>query len=140
MNDTKLIREAFEKGEGILRLLPNFIPRRFGRPGKRLRLHPDDYFALGIDRGAIKERWFSSITPAINGELAPEDEGLSYVAPSDDINDKFLFKDAVEELGVGLIGEELMNEYGTWPMFAKFFDFETPCFITCILMMWLLVE
>ncbi|MTI60494.1 MAG: hypothetical protein FH762_11075 [Firmicutes bacterium] len=128
MSRTNLINETFEKGEGILRLIPNFIPRRFGRPGKRLRLHPDDYFSLGISRGAIKERWFSSITPAINGELAPEDEGLSYVAPTNDVKDKFLFKDAVEELGEDLIGEELMKEYGTWPMFAKFFDFETPLF------------
>ncbi|QTL99213.1 hypothetical protein GM661_15240 [Iocasia frigidifontis] len=128
MSKTNLINETFEKGEGILRLIPNFIPRRFGRPGKRLCLHPDDYFSLGISRGAIKERWFSSITPAINGELAAEDEGLSYVAPTDDVKDKFLFKDAVEELGKDLIGEELMKEYGTWPMFAKFFDFETPLF------------
>ncbi|MDI3548569.1 MAG: hypothetical protein PWR10_2221 [Halanaerobiales bacterium] len=128
MNKTKLIHEAFEKGEGILRLIPNFVPRRFGRPGKRLRLHPDDYFALGTARGAIKERWFSSITPAMNGDLAPEDEGLSYVAPTDNIEDKFLFKDAVEELGADLIGEELMEKYGTWPMYAKFFDYETPLF------------
>ena len=35
--------------------------------GQRLRLHPDDYYALGTRRGSIKERWFSSVIPAMNG-------------------------------------------------------------------------
>ena len=128
MTSNSLIRETFEKGNGILRLVPTFVPRRFGKPGHRLRLHPDDYFALGTKRGAIKERWFSSIIPAMNGELAPEDEGMSYVAPTHDINDKFLFRDAVLELGQDLIGKILMDKYGMWPMYSKFFDFGTPLF------------
>ncbi|MGI6705515.1 MAG: hypothetical protein ACOX6S_04390 [Clostridia bacterium] len=53
---------------------------------------------------------------------------MSYVAPSDNIEDKFLFKDAVEELGADLIGKELQEKYGTWPMYSKFFDYETPLF------------
>ena len=71
------IRETFEKGQGILRLVPNFVPRRFSQAGQRLRLHPDDYFALGTQRGSIKERWFSSVIAAMNGPLAPADEGMS---------------------------------------------------------------
>ncbi len=59
MTKQKLIKNTFEQGEGILRLIPNFVPRRFGKAGRRLRLHPDDYYALGTARGAIKERWFS---------------------------------------------------------------------------------
>lgn len=128
MKEIRTIHETFEKGQGILRLAPNFVPRRFGRAGRRLRLHPDDYYALGVHRGTIKERWFSSVIPAMNGELAPADEGMSYVAPSDNPEDKFLFKDAVEELGASLIGESLQEEYGTWPMYSKFFDYETPLF------------
>ncbi|NPV52449.1 MAG: hypothetical protein HPY71_02880 [Firmicutes bacterium] len=128
MHKSRMIHETFEKGEGILRLVPTFVPRRFGLPGYRLRLHLDDYYALGTKRGAIKERWFSSVIAAMNGELAPPDEGMSYVAPSDNIEDKFLFKDAVDELGAQLIGEELKAKYGTWPMYAKFFDYETPLF------------
>ncbi len=123
-----MIHETFEKNQGIFRMVPAFLPRRFGRAGFRLRLHPDDYYALGTKRGAIKERWFSSVVPAINGELAPADEGMSYVAPTDRGEDKFLFKDAVDELGAALIGGELYGRYGTWPMFAKFFDYETPLF------------
>lgn len=128
MVKTKVIREAFEKGEGILRLAPVFVPRRFSKAGRRLKLHPDDYYALGTKRGSIKERWFSSVIPAMNGELAPPDEGMSYVAPTERIEDKFLFKDAVDELGAEIIGDELKTKYGTWPMYAKFFDFGTPLF------------
>ena len=67
----ELIHETFEKGKGILRMVPTFVPRRFSQAGRRLRLHPDDYYALGTNRGSIKERWFSSVIPARNGELAP---------------------------------------------------------------------
>lgn len=128
MGHTAIIRETFEKGEGILKLIPTFVPRNFSKPGRRLRLHPDDYYAFGMKRGAIKERWFSSIIRADNGELATEDEGMSYVAVTDDINDKILFKDFIETLGAEIIGDELMKKYGTWPIFAKFFDYNEPLF------------
>src|SRR6266850_1046805 len=72
------VKAAIEAGEGILRLAPCWVPRSFLMPGKRLKLHPDDYYALGAHRGGIDERWFSSTTAAAN-EGAPPDEGLSYV-------------------------------------------------------------
>jgi prophage tail gpP-like protein len=40
------------------------VPRSFLHPGKRVRLHPDDYYAYGLDRGGIDERWFASTTEA----------------------------------------------------------------------------
>lgn len=125
---TSLIRETLNQGNGIYRLIPNFVPRRFSRPGKRLRLYPDDYFALGTKRGAIKERWFSSIINCMNGADTAPDEGLSYVACSGGMEDRFLLKDAVEELGPELLGEEMYQKYGTWPMYSKFFDFKDPLF------------
>jgi hypothetical protein len=128
MTRKNIIREVFKKGEGIFRLAPVFVPRRFSQSGKRLRLHPDDYYALGTKRGSIKERWFSSVIPAMNGELAPWDEGMSYIAQSENLSEKILFRTAVDELGDSLIGEELQREYGTWPMYAKFFDYEAPLF------------
>ena len=128
MSNAKAIRSAFEKGKGVLRLAPNFVPRRFSQAGRRLRLHPDDYYALGTARGSIKERWFSSVIPAMNGPLAPADEGMSYVAPSERKQDMFLFRDAVDELGAAIIGDELKKTYGTWPMYSKFFDYELPLF------------
>lgn len=42
---------VLEKGKGIFRLAPTWVPRAFCVPGKRLRLHPDDYYALGTQRG-----------------------------------------------------------------------------------------
>ena len=74
----QMTRSAMEAGEGILRLAPNWVPRVFCKPGRRLRLAPSDYYALGTNRGGIDERWFASTTQAMNENRAP-DEGLSYV-------------------------------------------------------------
>jgi hypothetical protein len=128
MASSQQIRNVFEKGNGVFRLAPAFVPRRFSTAGQRLKLHPDDYYALGTARGSIKERWFSSVIAAMNGPLAPADEGMSYVDASGRIEDKFLFKDAVDELGAALIGKEMQERFGTWPMFSKFFDFNAPLF------------
>ena len=128
MASSQQIRNVFEKGNGVFRLAPAFVPRRFSKAGQRLKLHPDDYYALGTARGSIKERWFSSVIAAMNGPLAPADEGMSYVDASGRIEDKFLFKDAVDELGAALIGKEMQERFGTWPMFSKFFDFNAPLF------------
>ncbi|MBQ7725570.1 MAG: hypothetical protein IJT66_00315 [Clostridia bacterium] len=119
------LKNILKSGNGLLRFKPNFVPRRFCAPGFRLRLHPDDYFALGMQRGAIKERWFSSIIPAANGPLAPKDEGMSYVVAG---NDKILFKEFVDTLQADLLGEDLMRTHGTWPMYSKFFDYSDPLF------------
>ena len=74
-----MIQHAFEQGKGILRLAPTWVPRSFCIPGKRIKLHPDDHYAFGANRGGIDERWFSSTTKADNGPLTTPDEGLSYV-------------------------------------------------------------
>ena len=128
MTTSQQVRDCFGKGQGVFRLIPIFVPRRFGQHGQRLRLHPDDYFPLGMERGSIKERWFSSVIPAMNGPLAPEDEGLSYVSASDDPADRFTLKAAQDELGAELVGQELVEKYGGWPMYSKFFDYRTPLF------------
>ncbi|MBW3542073.1 MAG: hypothetical protein KY476_17525, partial [Planctomycetes bacterium] len=75
-NVRKLASDALTDGDGILRLAPNWVPRSFLQPGRRLKLHPADYYALGMNRGGIDERWFASTTAAAN-EGAPPDEGLS---------------------------------------------------------------
>ena len=79
MADRAQIQDAVNAGGGLLRLEPSWVPRSFMIPGRRLRLHPDDYYACGGDRGGINERWFSSTTNADNGPGTPPDEGLSYV-------------------------------------------------------------
>ena len=115
---TKAVRQAIEAGEGILRLAPTWVPRSFLQPGKRLKLHPDDYYALGTDRGGIDERWFASTTHADN-EGAPDDEGLSYVVHKDT---RFTLRDAIEALGATIIGADIWNTYKRWPVYSKFFD------------------
>lgn len=126
--DEAVIRKTFEDGKGIFRLFPAFVPRRFGKAGHRLKLHPDDYFAFGMERGSITERWFSSTIAAQNGPTAKADEGMSYVCVSYDSDEKFALRDAVKVLGAELVGEELMEKYNGWPMYSKFFDNENPLF------------
>ncbi len=119
----KIIAEkALEQGEGILRLAPAWVPRSFCRPGKRIKLHPDDYYISGLERGGIDERWFASTTHAENGPGTPDDEGLSYIVADDDGKEKVLLRDAVEYLKGDIIGSGLWNKYNRWPMYSKFFD------------------
>ncbi len=122
-----VIENSFEQGDGILRLVPTWVPRSFCIPGRRIKLHPDDYYALGSKRGGLDERWFASTTPADNGPLTGKDEGLSFVVAMDGAHEeRFLLRDAVAALGGGLIGESLWEKYGKWPMFSKFFDNRDP--------------
>jgi len=123
MVDNSKIQTAFDKGKGILRLVPNWVPRSFCVPGRRIKLHPDDYYSLGGDRGGIDERWFSSTTPADNGPKTGENEGLSFAVYEEGGKEyQFLLRDAVALLKGQLIGDRLWKEYGRWPMFSKFFD------------------
>lgn len=123
MSAKPLAEKALEQGKGILRLVPNWVPRSFCVPGRRIKLHPDDYYALGTERGGIDERWLTSTTPADNGPLTAPNEGLSFVVFKDGAETKqFLFKDAVNELKSEIIGERLWNEHQCWPMYSKFFD------------------
>lgn len=118
-----IAQKALEQGKGIVRLAPNWVPRSFCVPGRRIKLHPDDYYALGGERGGIDERWFSSTTPADNGPLTGGNEGLSEIVFEDNgKTNKILLRDAVEELKGELLGERIWNKYKSWPMYSKFFD------------------
>ena len=120
-----IAKKLLEQGEGIYRLAPTWVPRSFCRPGKRIKLHPDDYYVLGLERGGIDERGFASTTWAENGPGTPDDEGLSYIVSADG-SEKVLLRDAVDELKGEVIGENLWNKYKKWPMFSKFFDNAGP--------------
>ena len=61
-----LLERALDAGDGLLRLTPTWVPRSFLHPGKRIKLHPDDWYAYGAHRGGIDERWFASTTEAAN--------------------------------------------------------------------------
>ncbi|MET6998285.1 class I mannose-6-phosphate isomerase [Chitinophaga defluvii] len=123
MEKLSLAQKAFDQGKGILRLAPNWVPRSFCVPGRRIKLHPDDYYVLGGVRGGIDERWLSSTTPAKNGPLTGENEGLSVVIFNDGTKEeRILLKDAISELKGAVIGKRLWDTYGAWPMYSKFFD------------------
>ena len=117
-NVAELAAAALTHGGGILRLAPTWVPRSFLQPGRRLKLHPADYYALGAHRGGIDERWFASTTPAAN-EGATPDEGLSYCVHD---GQRFTLQDAVGELGAEMVGEAIWGEFGRWPVYSKFFD------------------
>ena len=106
------VQQALDAGGGLLRLEPSWVPRSFMVPGRRLKLHPDDVYALGGHRGGINERWFSSTTNADNGPGTPQDEGLSYVRLGD--GTRFLLKDAVDQAGDLLLGKDVMEREKGW--------------------------
>jgi hypothetical protein len=118
-----IAQKALAQGNGILRLTPTWVPRSFCVPGRRIKLHPDDYYVLGGVRGGIDERWLSSTTPAKNGPLTGENEGLSFIVVIDGgKEERVLLKDAIDELKDQIIGKRLWDEYQSWPMYSKFFD------------------
>jgi len=114
-----LVEAELERTGGLLRLAPCWVPRSFLQPGLRLKLHPDDIYAYGTERGGINERWFASTTEAANeGRIA--DEGLSYVVAAGGA--RFTLRQAVTECGAGLVGQTIWSRYGRWPVYSKFFD------------------
>jgi hypothetical protein len=117
-NVSGLLSRALDAGQGLLRLTPTWVPRSFLHPGKRIKLHPDDWYAYGAHRGGIDERWFSSTTEAANDGRVWH-EGLSFCEFE---GEEFLLRDAVAEAGPQLIGEPLFKKYNRWPVYSKFFD------------------
>jgi len=117
-NVKSTVEATLEETGGLLRLAPCWVPRSFLQPGKRLKLHPDDLYAFGLNRGGIDERWFASTTPAANENRTP-DEGLSYVVAG---KQRFTLKQAIVECGGTIIGGRIWKKYRKWPVYSKFFD------------------
>ena len=113
-----LVEQALEQGEGLLRLIPAWVPRSFLHPGRRIKLAPDDWYAYGADRGGIDERWFSSTTDAANDGRVWH-EGQSICKFDEQL---FLLKEAVEHAGDRVVGADMFNTFGRWPVYSKFFD------------------
>ncbi len=124
---TRLLKDALDAGDGIVRLAPAWVPRSFLVPGGRLKLAPQDLYALGAERGGSDERWLASTTNADNGPGTPEDEGLSYVLNQDGEEVvKILLKEAIELLGDQILGKAVMDTHGGWMVLCKFFDNAGP--------------
>lgn len=118
-NSHSIIRDAVNASGGILLLAPNWVPRSFLTPGRRLKLHVDDIYAYGANRGGIDERWFASTTPAAN-QGAAWDEGLSYIVH--DGKKACTLADAIKAEKENLIGPDIWSRYQRWPVYSKFFD------------------
>ncbi|NMC19410.1 MAG: hypothetical protein GYA33_03220 [Thermogutta sp.] len=121
-NVGKVLQEAMDAGGGLLRLIPNWVPRNFQHPGRRIKLATEDLYALGAHRGGIDERWFASTTEAAN-DNRNWDEGLSWVRCN---GQKFLLRDAVEEGQAKIVGPAIWEKHHRWPVFSKFFDNDGP--------------
>jgi hypothetical protein len=117
-NTQAVVANELSNTGGLLRLAPTWVPRSFLQPGLRIKLHPDDTYAYGANRGGIDERWFASTTEAANEGRVP-DEGLSYCVVG---KERFTLRKAVEDCGATLVGKTLWNKYRRWPVYSKFFD------------------
>nr|WP_274637488.1 hypothetical protein [Microbacterium bovistercoris] len=111
---------ALDAGDGIVRLAPAWVPRAFCTPGRRIRLHPDDYFPFAQTRGGIDERWLASTVRADNGPLTGPWEGLSLVVDPD--GGLLPFDEFVAHHRAELIGARLQDRFGGWTMYSKFYD------------------
>ncbi|TWU61089.1 hypothetical protein V7x_54010 [Crateriforma conspicua] len=117
-NVAAILDRAMDAGDGLLRLTPTWVPRSFLHPGRRIKLHPNDYYRFGAQRGGIDERWFGSTTEAANDGRVWH-EGLSMCLFE---GQQFLLRDAVAEQGDRLIGKDMFAKYDRWPVYSKFFD------------------
>jgi hypothetical protein len=115
---SQIVNRTIEEGEGVLRLMPTWVPRSYLVPGRRLKLDQRDLYAYGADRGGIDERWIASTTMAMNENRTP-DEGFSFIVSG---NERFKLKDAIEAEGERIIGQALWSKYMRWPVYSKFFD------------------
>jgi len=52
-NTKSKVEAELSRTGGLLRLAPAWVPRSFLQPGLRLKLHPDDTYAYGANRGGI---------------------------------------------------------------------------------------
>src|SRR6266436_2984026 len=117
-NTKSLVEAELSRTGGLLRLAPTWVPRSFLQPGLRIKLHPDDTYAYGADRGGIDERWFASTTEAANEGRVP-DEGLSYGVAG---TQRFTLRKAIADCGAEIVGKPIWKKYGRWPVYSKFFD------------------
>ena len=116
-----LLKDQLGKNHGIARFKPLWIPRSFLPPGGRLKLHPDDLYSFGIEKGGISERWFCTTgVPGPDGSIDESTISRFYLGEG---NGELSFPEAIELMGVELLGHETMETLGTFKMFAKFYDY-----------------
>ena len=106
--------------KGILRLAPTWVPRSFLMPGRRIKLAPQDVYALGAHRGGIDERWFASTTPAANEEPRAG-RGAELRRPRRQAGLHAQGRRR-RRRGRRWSGRPSGSKYQRWPVYSKFFD------------------
>jgi len=114
------IDRVMNHGAGVIRFAPAWVPRAFCTPGRRLRLHPDDYYPFAKGRGGIDERWLGSSIHADNGPGTGPYEGLSLAVDPD--GGLVPFDELIAEAKAGAIGDRLWDSYQKWSAYSKFYD------------------
>jgi mannose-6-phosphate isomerase class I len=118
-----LLRKAISDGDGIVRLMPAWVPCPILSPGGRLKLAKQDLYAFGSHRGGIDERRLASTTGTENGPGILEDEGLSYIVVENSARpERILLKQAIDLLGDEFLGRKVMNKYAGWRVLTKLYD------------------
>ena len=56
MSNKQIVEDVLDQGNGVLQLAPTWVPRSFCVPGRRIKLHPDDTYILGLEWGGIDDR------------------------------------------------------------------------------------
>ena len=111
---------VMDHGNGVLRLAPTWVPRIFCTPGRRLRLHPDDYYPFEKGRGGIDERWLGSAIRADNGPKTGPYEGLSLAI--DPAGALVPLDELIANQKAAVVGSRLWDTYRKWPVYSKFYD------------------
>jgi len=114
----KLVEQAIEKGNGILRMSPAWVARTFLDSGRRMGL-PEAAYAVG-PRGTFSERWLAATNKADN-EVSVGDEGLAYIVV--DGQKAITLKEAVEVDGAAIMGRDYASTHQGLGRLAKIFDF-----------------
>lgn len=118
-----VVCKFIQDSKGILKLRPAWVAHDFLKAGKRLGLKEEEYDAG--ERGTIMERWFCSITHAVNTIDVP-DEGISYLEiPGENI----LLPDAIAACKEEILGEEYAQTHQSLDRLVKIYDFGTRLFM-----------
>lgn len=122
MSKRSLLLDQINKYDGVARFAPTWLPRTFLPPGRRLKIHPDDLYPFGMEKGGIAERWFCSTGAPVAGETTLDESTMSffYLGKGEE---GISFPEAIALEGNLLLGKETMDTLGTYKMFAKLYDY-----------------
>jgi hypothetical protein len=76
-------QRAFDQGGGVLRLAPTWVPRSFCVPGRRIKLDPGDYFALGGARGESTNDGYRPLRAPAESPVHTLDESVAILSTID---------------------------------------------------------